>query len=173
MDTYRIGDLARGAGVTVRTVRYYEDLGLLKTHHRTDGGQRTYTDADLIYLKRIIELKELDFSLDEIKSIIALGPTDKDGAKRREELLRQYRYKLSEAMEMMWKNRFPLMVVRFMANANRYPMIVESVATTRPNLMLFHRVFPRFVFFSTYATEERSKCPSASVTHVTSNLMIG
>jgi len=99
MDTYRIGDLARGAGVTVRTVRYYEDLGLLKTHHRTDGGQRTYTDADLIYLKRIIELKELDFSLDEIKSIIALGPTDKDGAKRREELLRQYRYKLSEAME--------------------------------------------------------------------------
>ena len=98
MNTYRIGDLARNAGVTVRTVRYYEDLGLLKTHQRTDGGQRTYTDADLVYLKRILELKGLDFSLEEIKTIIALGPSDRDGAKRRDELLRQYRYKLSEAM---------------------------------------------------------------------------
>lgn len=99
MDKYRIGDLARGAGVTVRTVRYYEDLGLLKTHPRTDGGQRTYTDADLVYLKRILELKDLDFSLEEIKTIIQMGPTDQTGSRRRDALLRQYRYKLSEAME--------------------------------------------------------------------------
>lgn len=96
MQSYRIGDLARYAGVTVRTVRYYEDMGLLKSQERSAGGQRTYTDADLVYLKRILELKELDFSLDEIKSIITLGPMDRDGKKRREELLRQYRYKLSE-----------------------------------------------------------------------------
>ncbi|MFA6845208.1 MAG: MerR family transcriptional regulator [Sphaerochaetaceae bacterium] len=98
MQTYRIGELARYANVTVRTVRYYEDLGLLKTQGRSEGGQRTYTDRDLVYLKRILELKELDFSLEEIKTIISLGPGDSDGSKRREELLRQYRYKLSEAM---------------------------------------------------------------------------
>lgn len=98
MENYRIGDLARQAGVTVRAVRYYEDLGLLKSNQRTESGQRTYTDDDLVYLKRILELKELDFSLEEIRTIINMGPMDRNGSKRREELLRQYRYKLSEAL---------------------------------------------------------------------------
>lgn len=100
MKTYRIGDVARETGVTVRTVRYYEDLGLLKTSAlRSQGGQRLYTESDVVYLKRILELKELDFTLDEIKSIIAMGPTDQSGEKRREALLREYRHKLSLAIE--------------------------------------------------------------------------
>lgn len=97
--SYRIGDVARLCGVTVRTVRYYEDLGLLETHERTTGGQRIYTQKDVVYLNRILELKELDFSLDEIKKIILMGPKDSDGSQRRGELLRQYRFKLSEAMK--------------------------------------------------------------------------
>lgn len=97
--TYRIGDVARMCGVTVRTVRYYEDLGLLKTHDRTVGGQRVYTERDVVYLKRILELKELDFSLDEIGRIIHMGPDDADGSRRRNELLQQYRFKLSGALE--------------------------------------------------------------------------
>ncbi|MGE4463918.1 MerR family transcriptional regulator [Sphaerochaeta sp.] len=97
--TYRIGELARKCKVTVRTIRYYESLGLLKTNHRSDGGQRYYTDADVVYLNRIAELKELDFSLSEIRTIILMGSEDATGEKRRNELLRQYRSKLSEALE--------------------------------------------------------------------------
>ncbi len=97
--TYRIGELARKCNVTVRTIRYYESLGLLKTNHRSDGGQRYYTDADVVYLNRIAELKELDFSLSEIRTIILMGSEDATGQKRRNELLRQYRSKLSEALE--------------------------------------------------------------------------
>lgn len=97
--TYRIGELARKCNVTVRTIRYYESLGLLKTNHRTNGGQRYYTDADVVYLNRIAELKELDFTLEEIKTIILMGSEDSTGEKRRNELLRQYRSKLSEALE--------------------------------------------------------------------------
>lgn len=93
--TYRIGELARKCNVTVRTIRYYESLGLLKTNHRSDGGQRYYTDADVVYLNRIAELKELDFSLSEIRTIILMGGEDTTGQKRRNELLRQYRSKLS------------------------------------------------------------------------------
>ncbi|MDX9810719.1 MAG: MerR family transcriptional regulator, partial [Sphaerochaetaceae bacterium] len=70
---YRIGHLAEQAGVTVRTVRYYESLGLLKTQGRTNGGQRYYTDADLVYLKRILQLKKLGLSLEEIGNIIKMG----------------------------------------------------------------------------------------------------
>lgn len=97
-NVYRIGELARKCNVTVRTIRYYESLGLLKRCRRTSGGQRYYSDADVIYLNRIAELKELDFTLAEIATIIKMGEDDEGGHKRRSELLRQYRVKLSEAL---------------------------------------------------------------------------
>lgn len=98
MEQYRIGELAKKCKVTVRTIRYYESLGLLKTQGRTDGGQRLYTDADVVYVNRITELKELDFTLGEIGIIIRMASDDATGQKRRNELLRQYRHKLDETM---------------------------------------------------------------------------
>ncbi len=97
--TYRIGELARKAKVTVRTVRYYEALGLLKTQSRSEGGQRYYTDADLIYLLRILQLKRYGFTLDQIGRIIKMGPEDSDGQKRRVELLKQYRKQITETLK--------------------------------------------------------------------------
>ena len=96
---YRIGSLARKAGVTARTVRYYESLGLLKTQDRQDGGQRYYTDEDLVYLNRIIQLKRYGLSLDEIAEIIRLGNEDSTGQKRRLELIKQYRKLLSRELQ--------------------------------------------------------------------------
>lgn len=96
---YRIGELARKAGVTARTVRYYESLGLLKSQDRQDGSQRHYTDEDLVYLTRIIQLKNYGLSLDEIAEIIRLGNEDSTGQKRRLELIKQYRKLLSREIQ--------------------------------------------------------------------------
>jgi DNA-binding transcriptional MerR regulator len=96
---YRIGELARKAGVTPRTVRYYESLGLLKSQDRADGVQRHYTDEDLVYLNRIIQLKNYGMSLDEIAQVIKLGNEDATGEKRRLELLKQYRKLLSKELQ--------------------------------------------------------------------------
>lgn len=96
---YRIGELARKAGVTPRTVRYYESLGLLKSQERADGGQRHYTDEDLVYLNRIVQLKNYGMSLEEIAEIIRLGNEDSTGEKRRLELLKQYRKLLSKEIQ--------------------------------------------------------------------------
>ncbi len=96
---YRIGELATKAGVTPRTVRYYESLGLLKSQERKDGGQRHYTDEDLVYLNRIIQLKNYGMSLEEIAEIIRLGNEDSTGEKRRLELLKQYRKLLSKEIQ--------------------------------------------------------------------------
>jgi DNA-binding transcriptional MerR regulator len=96
---YRIGELAKKADVTVRTIRYYESLGLLKTKERANGGQRLFTDKDLVYLERIKQLKKLGLSLDEIYEIVKLGEEDVTGEKRRTELLKQYRKKLSDAIK--------------------------------------------------------------------------
>ncbi len=95
---YRIGDLAKLADVTVRTIRYYEELGLIEAPNRKDSGQRRYSEKDLIYLKRIIQLKSYGLTLVEIKEIIALGKTDPSGEMRRIRLLKHYREKMSDAM---------------------------------------------------------------------------
>ena len=74
-------------------------MGLLKSTERTAGGQRIYSDADLVYIKRIMELKSLSFSLEEIRKIILLSGEDRSGEKRRQILLSQYREKLAGAEE--------------------------------------------------------------------------
>jgi DNA-binding transcriptional MerR regulator len=72
MDTYwAIGDLARAAGVTVRALRYYEQIGLLATPERTCGLHRRYTDADVQRLYEIVALRSLGLGLDAIST--ALG----------------------------------------------------------------------------------------------------
>ena len=94
MRRYRIGEIGRLTQLSLRTIRYYEEEGLIHSH-RSQGGQRWYTDQDIVYLKRIIELKGLGFSLAEIRRIIELKAEDESGNKRRAELLSQYRQKLS------------------------------------------------------------------------------
>lgn len=66
------GDLARATGNTVRTIRFYEEEGLLEPAEVSDGGHRRYTDDDLERLKLIGDLRELGLSLCEIKDILAL-----------------------------------------------------------------------------------------------------
>jgi DNA-binding transcriptional MerR regulator len=66
------GDLARATGNTVRTIRFYEEEGILEPAEVSDGGHRRYTDEDLERLKLIGDLRELGLSLCEIKDILTL-----------------------------------------------------------------------------------------------------
>src|SRR5204862_1094178 len=69
---YRIGEIAETAGVSTRTLRYYEELGLVSPSGHSPGGARRYSDADLARVLRIRELQHLvGFNLDEIKTIVA------------------------------------------------------------------------------------------------------
>ncbi len=63
---YRIGELASRVGLTERTIRYYEELGLLESVKRLDGGVRVYTDEDVRRLKFVKKLKTLGLSLQEM-----------------------------------------------------------------------------------------------------------
>jgi DNA-binding transcriptional MerR regulator len=71
--TLRIGELARLAGTTPRTVRYYEEIGLLAAaEERGAGEHRTYTQADLARLNEILRLKSmLGLSLEELRDVMA------------------------------------------------------------------------------------------------------
>jgi DNA-binding transcriptional MerR regulator len=69
--SYRIGEVAERAGVTTRTIRYYEELGLLGTPTpRTKGAHRLYTEADITRLEELIRLRDqLGLSLDELTAL--------------------------------------------------------------------------------------------------------
>ncbi|MEP6776466.1 MAG: MerR family transcriptional regulator [Chloroflexota bacterium] len=70
---YRTGQFARRAGVTVRTLRFYDKERLLTPAQHSEAGYRLYTDEDLADLQQILALKFLGFSLDEIKALLRAG----------------------------------------------------------------------------------------------------
>jgi DNA-binding transcriptional MerR regulator len=65
--TYRVADVARQSGVSIRALHHYDAIGLLAPTGRTESGYRLYTDADLLRLQQILIGRELGFSLEEIK----------------------------------------------------------------------------------------------------------
>ena len=65
--TYRVADVARQSGVSIRALHHYDAIGLLVPTGRTEAGYRLYTDADLLRLQQILIGRELGFSLGEIK----------------------------------------------------------------------------------------------------------
>lgn len=85
-----VGAVARLAGITVRTLHHYDQIGLLRPGGRTPSGYRRYTDADLERLQQILFYRELGFALDEIGSLMAEtdgGTTPSDHLRRQHALL--------------------------------------------------------------------------------------
>ena len=66
---YKTGEFAKMANLSIRTIRYYDKIGLLKPSKIADNGYRMYSDKDFMKLQKILSLKYLGFSLDDIFSI--------------------------------------------------------------------------------------------------------
>ena len=72
------GQFAKKAGVTIRTVRFYDKVGLLPASHKADNGYRYYEMQDLARLQRILTLKYIGLSIDEIKKVIRRDGQEED-----------------------------------------------------------------------------------------------
>ncbi len=73
---WKIGELARVTGLTVRALHHYDELGLLEPSERTGAGHRLYRGAEVGRLYRIVALRRLGLGLDEIGSVLGEGPSD-------------------------------------------------------------------------------------------------
>ncbi|MED1795258.1 MerR family transcriptional regulator [Brevibacillus nitrificans] len=74
MSFYKIEEVAKECGLTKRTIRYYEEIGLLFPPERSDGGYRMYTDRHIEQLKKIISARDvLGFSLPELVEFIQMS----------------------------------------------------------------------------------------------------
>ena len=69
---WRVGELAGQTGLTVRTLHYYDEIGLLSPSHRSDAGYRLYTAGDVVRLQQIRSLRHLGFALEEIRGRCAI-----------------------------------------------------------------------------------------------------
>ncbi|HLJ65996.1 MAG TPA: MerR family transcriptional regulator [Chloroflexota bacterium] len=67
---WRVGEVARRSGLSVRTLHHYDDLGLLSPAHRSEAGYRLYSAADVARLQQIMSLRELGLPLEEIRTLL-------------------------------------------------------------------------------------------------------
>jgi DNA-binding transcriptional MerR regulator len=101
---WKVGDLAKLTGLTVRTLRFYDGIGLLSPSSQTDSGHRLYSEEDVTRLYQIVSLKELGLSLEEVKAAMSgsgMQPLDvvnlqmnrvQEDIRRQEKMLGQLRY---------------------------------------------------------------------------------
>ena len=102
MQSYSIGELAREFAVTARTIRHYEEIGLLAPQRR--GQTRVYSPADRVRLKLILRGKRLGFSLEESRDIISMYDPAHDNRQQLRRLLervREQRRMLDERLREM------------------------------------------------------------------------
>lgn len=89
-------------GVSVRTLQYYDEIGLFKPTQVTEAGYRLYDDASLGILQQILFFRELDFSLKEIKAIMEHPQFDRVKAfKRQRELIQMKRDRLNRLLNLL------------------------------------------------------------------------
>jgi DNA-binding transcriptional MerR regulator len=69
-ETWKVGELAKQTGLTVRMLHHYDKIGLFSPSQSSDKGHRIYTETDIAKLQQIMSLKQLGFALDEIKEMM-------------------------------------------------------------------------------------------------------
>jgi MerR family transcriptional regulator, thiopeptide resistance regulator len=75
-ERWSIGDLARASGVTIRTLYYYDEIGLVSASERTPSGHRRYSGDDVRRLYRVRALTQLGLSLEEVAAVLDRGTED-------------------------------------------------------------------------------------------------
>ena len=95
-----VHEVSRLAGVSIRTLQYYDKIGLLHPTGYTDAGYRLYDDADLLNLQSILLFRELEFSLKDIREIIRNPGFDrKEALDQQIELLRLKKEHIENLMD--------------------------------------------------------------------------
>lgn len=99
----RIGTLAAQTGCSVPTIRYYEEVGLIRPAQRTESGHRVYQPSAAQMLSFIRRCREIGFSIEQVRNLMSLAQGEKDCSKARDvaqEQLKNVRAKMLELMTL-------------------------------------------------------------------------
>lgn len=116
-ESYSISELASYFDITTRTIRYYEEIGLLQPR-RSDGGQRIFTKKERIRLQLVFRGKKYGFSLEEIREMIQLFDRDPSGKKQLKKTIEYGQEKIGEVSSriddlMMLRTEMESLIVDF------------------------------------------------------------
>lgn len=120
MKQYTIQQLATMAGVSVRTLHYYDEIGLLTPSRVEKNGYRSYGERELLLLQQILLFKEMDFSLGEITTIISSPNFDiEDALVRQKDIITEKRDRLNRLLQTIDETRMTI--------DNNNPMNTDNV----------------------------------------------
>jgi MerR family transcriptional regulator, thiopeptide resistance regulator len=119
--SWKIGELAAATGLTIRALHHYDGIGLLKASGRSDGGHRLYAPADVERLYRVLALRALGLSLQEIAACLDDGGQDARAVMRRQ--LEQVERQLAQLQRLRGQLRYVL------EGLDYQPVVQPSVAS--------------------------------------------
>jgi DNA-binding transcriptional MerR regulator len=102
--TMHIGELAERTGLSLRTIRHYDEVGLLPATARTDGGFRVYSEDDFERLMVIKQMKPLGFSLEEMAEILGILSASSSGSAQESARLAEFLEKAVHQRAKMARN---------------------------------------------------------------------
>jgi DNA-binding transcriptional MerR regulator len=131
---YQIGEVAEEVGLSLRTVRYYEEVGLVTPSDRTPGGFRLYTDEDIARLQLVKEMKPLGFTLEEMRDLLEVRERVRNGAledEERERVLGRMAMYATTASVKIDELRASLEAAERSVEALRAETVAQAVGTRR------------------------------------------
>ena len=123
---YTIKQLAELSGVSTRTLRHYDALGLLKPSHYTEVGYRLYGEAEVNRLQKILFYKELDVPLQEIEKLLEESQQDVDRLETHLLALQQKHYRLRVVIETLTRTIEEKKGGRKMSHSEKFQGFKES-----------------------------------------------
>ncbi|EJR00129.1 MerR family transcriptional regulator [Bacillus cereus] len=153
MELISIQELTRETGITVRTLRYYDQIDLLKPSGKTDGGHRLYSERDVVRLQQILFLKEMGFSLKEVANMLVTGELNLKGSlekqlqfvqeeqkkfNRMERVLQAVVYSVDVEGELDWKVMFEL--IQLSKQSPRIREIFQNEVFSKEEQDLLHNL---------------------------------
>lgn len=144
---YRIGEFSKLSKTTIKTLRYYDDLGLLQPETVDDfTGYRLYSTKQLVELHRIQELRQIGLSIAEIKQIILLQkPMSEILEKRRKEVIAELTYGQEQLsrIDFILSNQKEDIAMNYQVTVKQLPeVIVYSTTAKVKNFMDYFTLIP-------------------------------
>ena len=130
-----VGQLAKKMNVSVRTLQYYDQEGLLKPSHISEGGRRLYSSKDMICLHQILSFKYLGFSLEEIKNKILSLDSPQEVAEvleSQEKVIQEQIQSLNEALYSIQSLKQEVLAIK-KVDFKKYAQIIELIRLGNEN----------------------------------------